>query len=191
LEVIREFKAELVPRPRGAALSVSLPSDRPLDIEIGCGAGWHPITYARQNPARTLVAIEHTVERLARHEPLPNLIAVHADAVSWITHHVSSRSVDRYLILYPNPRSNWTGAPFTSRLIETLKPGGRIQLATNLPELAARARRELSSGFGLELEIETAIGADSPGYPRTHFEKKYLLRGERCLELVFAKPARS
>ena len=85
-----------------------MPAGMRLDVEVGCGVGYHPIRYARANPDRFLIAIEHThtrfekfERRLAHHEKLQNLLAVHADAVEWITHSLPEESVDRYYFLIP------------------------------------------------------------------------------------------
>ncbi len=38
----------------------------PLDIEIGCGVGMHPLLYASAHPERFLIAIEKTREKFGK-----------------------------------------------------------------------------------------------------------------------------
>lgn len=176
-----------------------IPSGNPLDLEIGCGVGWHPIQYASEHPERFLIAIEHTrtrfnsfERRLHTHKDLSNLLAVHSNAIPWITCAIQAASVSRIFLLHPNPypkksdqNKRWHAMPFADRLIGVLKPGGEIYLATNERFYFEEARDFWISNWGLELiEEKTFTIATVPGgKPRTHFEKKYLNRGERCYEL--------
>lgn len=173
----------------------------PLDLEIGCGVGWHPITYATSHPERRLIAIEHTrakfesfATRLRRHEPILNLLPIHADAIRWVTHAVAPSSLSRCLFLYPNPEpkapnKRWFRSSFMQRLIETLKPGGEILLATNEEWYFDEALTYSKQFWGLEIVETRSFKQDNAPSetPRTHFEKKYLLRGETCFDLRVRK----
>lgn len=198
---MRSFRAEFVQKPWNWR-PFDLPA-APLDLEIGCGVGFHPIRYARRNPDRFVVAIEHTraryesfARRVANHPAMPNLLPVHADAVAWVTHSLPARSVERLFLLYPNPypkaadrNKRWHAMPFMGRLIEALKPGGTIELATNVESYFTEARDYLTESWGLALVHSHAFDRDTApeGAPRTHFEKKYLERGERCYNLLVMK----
>lgn len=169
----------------------------PLDVEIGCGVGFHPLQYARNHPERQLVAIERTKEkyekflgRIEHHPKLPNLIPIHGDAIAWIVHGIARESVDQYFILYPNPypkesqrNLRFHEMPFFSFLLTTMKPGGKIVVATNKEFYAKDARDRMVGHWGLSLLEDRVIGKNE--IPRTHFEKKYLVRGEVCWNLVF------
>lgn len=200
---MRKFQPSRIPFPRGVEpFDVrAVPNGMPLDIEVGCGVGLHPIRYATENPDRYLVAIEHTrikfekfAGRLAHHAPFQNLLAVHADAVEWITHFVPDASVSRYLFLYPNPwprpgdeRRRWYAMPFMEKVIETMKPGATLELATNEPFYAEGARRFMTEEWGLKLVSDTELRSEElkEYRPRTHFERKYLARGQVCFNLIF------
>lgn len=202
----RSFDPMKTPKPAFAAgLDRSLLSQYPrLEIEIGCGVGLHPIKRAALSSRSLYVAIEHTherygkfvrrVENLRSKEPgaLPNLEMRQANAVSWISHYIQPGMVDQYWIMYPNPypkkkhqNMRWHAMPFTSHLVATLKPGGLITLVTNMKYYADEACAFFTEQFGLKLvdHKELKLGFE----PRTHFEKKYLERGELCFELVFEK----
>lgn len=193
--MIRAFNKTEIPKP---IWDKELPSNfQNLDIEIGCGVGFHPIFYARNNPDRLLVAIEKTSEKFAKferryvnhHSPF-NLVPVHANAVAWITHYVKPLSVDKYFILYPNPypkdpQKRFFVMPFMTHLLETLKVGGHITLATNELFYAEEARKFASEYWKLEILEDSIVPISQQ--PRTHFEKKYLERGDICYNLIFAK----
>jgi tRNA G46 methylase TrmB len=204
LSAIRVFDSTSVPLPKGQApfqLPSSFSPQTPIDLEIGCGVGWHPIQYARQNPSRYVIAIEHTrakferfASRLANNAELPNLRPVHADAVSWVTHCLPPQSISRCFLLYPNPEPKavsrrWLRMPFMQRLLETLAPTGQLTLATNERAYFDEALHYAAEYWKLEVEATRTISATNvpAGFPRTHFEKKYLLRGETCYELVVRK----
>lgn len=192
---VRPFDKDAVPKlyPLAESESQFLKQANVLDIEIGCGVGWHPISYAQLHPNRCLVAIEHTAEkfskfesRFKRHE-LPNLLPIHANAISWITTHISQLSVDRFLLLYPNPNPKdrarrWFCMPFMHHLLGRLKVGGEIIIASNEDFYIREVEEYATKVWSLLLKEKKNISIG-----RTHFEKKYLERGETCVELTFIK----
>jgi tRNA G46 methylase TrmB len=97
-------------------------------------------------------------------------------------------------LLYPNPNPlarsanrRWHQMPFFAKLAAVLKPGGTLTLATNIEAYAAEAEQFIQTIWGLRLIQRQAIRAGEI-IPRTHFEKKYLARGETCWNLIFQKP---
>ena len=205
---VRSFKPDAVTKPsslEGFVFPPTIIDGQPLDLEIGCGVGWHPIRYATENPNRRLIAIEHTRAkfesfsgRVAHHPELTNLLPIHADAIRWVTHALNESSIDRILLLYPNPEpkaenKRWLRSPFFERLLWTLKPQGEVILATNIAGYITEAC-DFATGFW-QMKIKTKrvftqgdIGSpEFSGIPRTHFEKKYLARGESCYDATFVK----
>jgi tRNA (guanine-N7-)-methyltransferase len=195
---MRSFSPEKVPLPpdfRPLPLDLGLP----LDVEIGCGAGLHPLRYARANPGRQLLAIERTRAkfekfqgRVANHEPLPNLIPVHGDAIAWITHGLKPDSVSRYFILYPNPypkesqrNLRFHNMPFFAWLKETMRKEGELVLASNREFYLREAEDRICRHWGLALLEKQLLPREFAH--RTHFEGKYLKRGEPCWNLVFRR----
>jgi tRNA (guanine-N7-)-methyltransferase len=196
---MRVFSPDKVPIPKDF-MPFRLDPNAPLDVEIGCGVGFHPLRYARLHPERQLIAFERTSEkfakfqgRLARHEPLPNLLAIHGDAIAWIAHGLKAEQVDRYFLLYPNPypkesqrNLRFHEMPFFSHLLHTMKPSATLTLATNERFYAESAREALVGRWGMKLLEEAILGGKAE--PRTHFEKKYLARGDLCWNFEFKKP---
>lgn len=194
----RIFERAKVPVPPDFR-KLPLDFNRPVDVEIGCGVGFHPLKYARQNPDRQVVAFERTSAKFAKfhgrlqnHEHVKNIVAVHGDAIPWITHGFAPESVDRYLMLYPNPypkesqkNQRFHAMPFFSFLRDTLKRGGSITIATNQEFYMREACQAMREVWGLKLVELREIALDS--MPRTHFEKKYLERGDQCWNMVWNK----
>ena len=128
----------------------------PLFLEIGCGVGFHPLKFSKQNPKHQMIAIEQTTNKFSKfykrylnHQCPENLYPFHDNAVHLIT--------------------------------------GIIEFATNESFYAEECYEWMTNVWELEaLEYKT-IPHNFP--PRTHFEKKYLERGQKCFNLTFKKPS--
>jgi len=197
---MRSFKAGQIPAPRLTADLGPALNHSHVDVEIGAGAGLHAIRYAQQNPQRHLIAIERTqtrfhqlARRRAEHPELTNLFPVHADALSVFVHCLPDQSVERIFLLYPNPypkekqaNLRWHNMPFMNFLKTKLKVGGSLILATNIEDYADEAECKMIAEWRFQLrEKQILNGARDP---RTHFEKKYLERGQSCWNFVFVNP---
>lgn len=171
-----------------------------LDLEIGCGVGLHPVQYSLKNPERFLIAAEHTLEKFQKferryraHPDLKNLLPLHANAISVAHHLLTDQTLDRCFLLYPNPNpkklnQRWHAMPFMQRLINLLKPQGELIMATNESFYAQEAMLWMQDYWGLEAEMTPMTQSSHPAHEgRTHFERKYLLRGEICYHLSFKK----
>ncbi|MBX7232441.1 MAG: hypothetical protein K1X29_10185 [Bdellovibrionales bacterium] len=168
-------------------------------LEIGAGAGVHAIKYCQEHADQFLIALERTrkFEQLQRRlhlekTPLPNLCAIRADAVPWVSTHVKENYLHKIFILYPNPypkmkqrNLRWHQMPFMGFLISRLKLTGQLVLATNLLWYADEAEEYLTKVWGLKLLNRTVL--KDPVKARTHFEKKYLERQETCVNLIFQR----
>lgn len=199
---MRAFNSEKLPRPRLSEteldqLTQFLSEKQPLDLEIGAGVGFQAIQYSKNNPQRNLLSIERTLEkyqkflrRYQNHNCPENLLPVHADAISLIHYYLPPKKIEKVFFYYPNPESKnptqrWINMPFLGRLIELLPPEATIQFVTN--ELFYF--EELKNNhpiWPLKLihERKFTHQDQAPNF-RTHFERKYLERGETCYELVF------
>ncbi|MCB0377939.1 MAG: hypothetical protein KDD33_05545 [Bdellovibrionales bacterium] len=179
--------------------------EAPLVVEVGCGAGLHPIFWAKQNPYGRMIAIERTKEkfsafknRVTQHQrgaaELTNLFPVNADARDWLPVHISKETIDKYFFLYPNPypkksQSNkrFHRSPFMHWIVESLKPEGEIEMASNLPWYINEAAQYMTQLWPLQIIDRRPIPLGFKA--RTHFEKKYLLRREPCENIRFKKIA--
>lgn len=188
---IRQFQAQRMHAPR----DFQSISSEPVCVEIGAGKGKHVLLFTQTNPDSKLIAIERTREKFLamqkQHalEGQPNLQTVHADALPWIVHALYPAQVEQFFILYPNPEPHnpaqrWLNMPFFEFLLSRLKNGGTITLASNIPEYIEEAEQQVQNLWKLPF-VKEVIGQDSA---RTHFEIKYLERGELCQQLIISKP---
>ncbi|WP_326518958.1 DUF938 domain-containing protein [Acinetobacter sp. CAAS 2-6] len=188
---IRQFQAQRMQAPR----DFQAISSQPICLEIGAGKGKHALQFTAQHPQQHLVAIERTREKFEamqkqhQQEGQKNLQPVHADALPWVVHALYPQQVEQCFILYPNPEPHnpaqrWLNMPFFEFLLSRLQPKGQITLASNIPDYIAEAEQQLQQVWQLPY-IKEVIPATSA---RTHFEIKYLERGELCQQLVISKP---
>lgn len=188
---IRQFQAQRMQAPR----DFQAISSQPICLEIGAGKGKHALQFTAQHPQQHLVAIERTREKFEamqkqhQQEGQENLQPVHADALPWVVHALYPQQVEQCFILYPNPEPHnpaqrWLNMPFFEFLLSRLQPKGQITLASNISDYIAEAEQQLQQVWQLPY-IKEVIPATSA---RTHFEIKYLERGELCQQLVISKP---
>lgn len=166
-----------------------------IDIEIGAGQGLHAINYCAKNPNRQLIAIEHTKNKFEKlnnrrqqHPNLKNLLTLHANAISIISHYVVDGCIDHVFILYPNPypknkqaNLRWHNMPFMGLLKNKLKKNATLTMSTNIESYASEASKVMVSEWGFTIKQFRIYN----GLARTHFEKKYLALGHKCWNLVF------
>ena len=188
---IRQFQAQRMQAPRGFT---AIPNTA-ICVEIGAGKGKHALLFTEQQPHITLYAIERTTEKYLamqkQHqlEPRPFLHPIHADAIPWMVHALFPEQVEQFFILYPNPEPHnpaqrWLNMPFFEFLLSRLKTNGTVTLASNIPEYIEEAEQQLLNVWKLAYEKQMIAQASA----RTHFEIKYLERGELCQQLIIYKP---
>lgn len=203
---VREFFPQSTPKPplshweseRRQAFLNDL--HRPLALEIGCGVGFHPLKHSLSHPEINLIAIEQTTEkfqkfyrRFLNHGKPENLLPLHADAKLWTAHYLPRRSLSECFLLYPNPHPKnqqahlrWIRSPYMGYLFQLLKPGAKLTMATN--ELFYYEEYcEHFTHWGFQL-VSRAFYEQGDITPRTHFEKKYLARGQKVYEVILMKP---
>lgn len=151
--------------------------------------------------------------RLSHHPNIRNLLPAHADAAQLLPHLLFSnrfsdiKLVDGYFILYPNPypkasqkNLRFAHHALTDLISRSLKPKGHVIFATNIKDYCKELVDELPKKFGLDLNEHRLVSEivseqskqkKAPNsdlhFPRTHFERKYLLRNEVCHNLVFSR----
>lgn len=192
----REFKSEMIPSPRDLNFDRDVLNNYPLDLEIGAGVGLHPIQYTQNEPERHLIALERTKEKFGKFQSryknhdLSNLTIIHDDIIPWLNHYGRKELFDRIFILYPNPEARnkaqrWVYMPFMRVLLTNLKNTGTLELRTNLRDYYDEAKRFFVEDWGLRIVQDEEFF--KPKNETTHFEKKYLERGESCFQLILKK----
>lgn len=173
-------------------------SNLPLTVEVGCGVGLHPILWSKENSEGRLLAFERTQEkykkaigRYINNGSPQHVHIVHGDAAVLLPHLITGSCVSQYIFLYPNPypKSKHTNlrlgqSPFLHFIHDSLILGGTLLCATNIAQYANEMKASLPT-LGFNLVSENVISPNER--PRSHFEKKYLARGETCVNLIFIK----
>ena len=192
----RAFQPQKLSAPRDFMTpEVLMNRQLPLVLEIGAGKGKHALSFALQYPDKHLIAIERTrnkfdaFAKLVGQQKSSNLSAIHADAIAWIVHAVAPNSIERIFILYPNPEQHnpnqqWLNMPFFEFLLSRLQVDGEVVLATNIEAYMDNAEQQANEVWCLP-NTHHKVASDSQ---RTHFEVKYLARGETCWQLNMRKP---
>lgn len=168
----------------------------PIYLEIGAGKGKHAIDFAKKHPNTPLYAIERTAHKFAcfakaqQSQALPNLHAIHADALAWSVFALYPKQVLTCFILYPNPEQHnknqrWHHMPFFEFLLSRMADTGQIVLASNITAYITEAKQSLQEVWHLPFVCRRI----QKNADRTHFERKYLQRGDACYELIITKPA--
>lgn len=188
----RRFDTTAIRPPKNfAALDNQIIRHAHLVLEIGAGRGKHAHTYAKMHPDHHLIAIERTTTKaqdLLAHN-FANLTTLHADAIFWSVYALPPACLSAVYILYPNPEpantnQRFVNMPYFEFLLSRLKAGGQLILASNIGDYVDEACQKLTEVWRLPF-VKRVI---EPTSARTHFEIKYLARGEICQELTIAKP---
>lgn len=195
---IRLFKPDALRPPRDFVLpAVSWTTEKHI-LEIGAGAGRHALQLAQAYPDTHIWAVERTRNKFeafakaAYQNASPYLHPIHADVIPWCVFAVPPAVLDQVFILYPNPEPHnpaqrWLNMPFFAFLLSRMKPEATLTLASNLPSYLVEAMQQADTVWHLPVQWQ-AIPEQARQLPRTHFEAKYLVRGEPCAQLQIIKP---
>ena len=171
----------------------------PKILEIGFGMGDSTATIAQTHPEIDYLALEvHTpgvgnLLKLIETEQLANIRIMQHDAVEVLRDMIADNTLDGVHIFFPDPwhkarhnKRRLIQAPFIAQLVQKLKPGGYIHVATDWQDYAEQVLRVLS-GEPM-LENTAADYAPRPDYrPLTKFEQRGIRLGHGVWDLVFKR----
>jgi len=122
-------------------------NDRPLTLELACGKGEYTLGLARMHPDRNFMGVDLKGNRIwagakkALLEGLSN-VAFLRILIDGIEHFFAPREVSEIWITFPDPqlrlgkaKKRLTHPRFLRRYQNILKPGGKIHLKTDSPNL--------------------------------------------------------
>ena len=171
----------------------------PKILEIGFGMGDSTATIALAHPENDYLALEvHTpgvgnLLKLIDANQLSNIRIIRHDAVEVLRDMIAAKTLDGVHIFFPDPwhkarhnKRRLIQAPFISQLVQKLKPGGYIHVATDWQDYAEQVLAVLSA----EPLLENTAGnfAARPDYrPLTKFEQRGLNLGHGVWDLVFRR----
>ncbi len=167
----------------------------PVEIELGPGTGTFLLAAAARAPHTNFFAIEHSRSRAAHlgaalaARGLDNARVLAADATCVVRTLLPPEAVAAYHIYFPDPwwkrrhqrRRLFTPA-FAAALQQTLVPGGRIHIATDVADVMTLALATLARCPQLRRD-----NAMPPPRDLTAFERKGLVRGATIHEATFVK----
>ncbi|HAF45404.1 MAG TPA: tRNA (guanosine(46)-N7)-methyltransferase TrmB [Gallionellaceae bacterium] len=171
----------------------------PKVLEIGFGMGDSTATIAAAHPEIDYLALEvHTpgvgnLLKLIDSEHLNNIRIMQHDAVEVLRDMIADGTLDGVHIFFPDPwhkarhnKRRLIQSPFIAQLVQKLKPGGYIHVATDWQDYAEQVLRVLSEEP--QLENTAADYAPRPDYrPLTKFEQRGLRLGHGVWDLVFRR----
>ena len=190
-------------KPRQAALfdtlmpQVALPDPKagPIDplalmpeateawLEIGFGGGEHLAGQAARHPQALMIGCEpflNGVASLLRHIEEGELknVRVHADDARAVVDALPDASLDRVMILFPDPwhkarhnKRRLVQDDFTAELARILKPGGRLRFVTDWKDYADWALERFERNPDLDWTAERAD--DWRTAPADHIVTRY------------------
>ena len=166
----------------------------PAILEIGFGRGEALLGMARLRPEADFLGIEvhrpgiaAALQALAA-ALLPNVRIMRGDALELLSRQLAPATLDEVCIFFPDP---WPRAgdharrivrPWLRELLQrTLRPGGVLRVATDVPEYAAHTHA-LMTVDGWE---PTCLPGGSVQRPSTVYERKGLEAGRPVVDLCF------
>jgi tRNA (guanine-N7-)-methyltransferase len=171
----------------------------PKILEIGFGMGVTTAEIALAHPENDYLALEvHTpgvgnLLKLIEAQQITNIRIIRHDAVEVLRDMIGDGALDGVHIFFPDPwhkarhnKRRLIQAPFVARLVQKLKPGGYIHVATDWEDYARQVLEVLSAQPLLQ---NTAAGyAPRPSYrPLTKFEQRGIRLGHGVWDLIFAR----
>lgn len=176
-------------------------NENPITLELACGKGEYAIGLARLHPLRNFIGVDIKGNRLwvgaktVQEEGLIN-VAFLRTQIDRIAEYFSPGEVEEIWITFPDPQLRWSKLkkrlthPKFLRLYEKfLRPGGKIHLKTDSPDLY-QFTKEVTALYQLPLLADTAdLYAEPEVDPersiRTHYESLDIAGSNRIHYLCF------
>ncbi|MEO6975062.1 MAG: tRNA (guanosine(46)-N7)-methyltransferase TrmB [Gallionella sp.] len=168
-------------------------------LEIGFGMGDSTATIALAHPENDYLALEvHTpgvgnLLKLIDAQQIANIRIIQHDAVEVLRDMIAANTLDGVHIFFPDPwhkarhnKRRLIQAPFIAQLVQKIRPGGYIHVATDWQDYAEQVLAVLAAE---PLLGNTAADyAPRPDYrPLTKFEQRGILLGHGVWDMVFLR----
>ena len=163
-------------------------TNKPLEVDLGCGDGGFVIAMAQHHQDRNFLAVERLLGRVKKvcregHKfGLENLRALRLESAYTIGWLLPDASVSRLHLLCPDPwpkkkhhrRRLFNDPEFQKGLLRVLESDGEFLLKSDHEEYFEEAVEVVSRFPGLE---RLSWEEDAFYYPQTDFEKQWLAEG--------------
>ena len=181
-------------------LNSLFPQLAPVSLEIGFGMGSSLLTMAHQEPDKNFLGIEvhrpgigkvlHEIESLG----LKNLKLICHDATEVIEQNILDNSLERILILFPDPwpkkrhnKRRLVQTEFVEKLTSKLQPEGLLHLATDWQPYAEQMLEVLEASANLINHNGAGCYWQNPERPPTKFEARGKRLGHGVWDLLYRK----
>lgn len=167
----------------------------PKALEIGSGLGDATLELATANPDRDYIAADVHTKGIARtllqieHRNLTNVRVLHGDALAFLER-LPDACLAEIFVWFPDPwpkarhqKRRLVRREFAQAAARTLRPGGTLHLATDIPEYAEHMRAVLTTPFRLVHD-----GTRAPSRPRTKYEAAGERQGRHATDLLYVRP---
>ncbi len=160
--------------------------DRPLELEIGFGAGEHLAAQAAMRPAHGFIGCEPFLNGVVgalmhvRDDALDNVRLHMGDALNVLAR-LPDASLDRVYLLHPDPwpkarhakRRMMNPGPL-DRIAAKLKPGGEFRFGTDHPVYVRWAMMQMDRrrDFAWQVEMPSDFLVRPEDWPETRYERK-------------------
>jgi tRNA (guanine-N7-)-methyltransferase len=176
------------------ALADVFGADGPFVLDIGFGAGEGLLAMTRNRPAECVIGVEvHTtglaavVEAIEADPSLTNVRVVDGDALDFLPR-LRQASLDELRIWFPDPwpkqrqrHRRLVRSDVVAELVDRLRPGGRLHLATDDADYSLQMQRVCDSCDSLSGGV-----VDRPAWrPLTRYESRGLAAGRTPVDLVY------
>ena len=178
-----------------------LGAGRPLELELGFGRGHFALDHAAGHPELDLVAIElrrsdcdSLRERVAK-RGLKNLLVLQGDARLLVPACFGRGALAAVHVHFPDPwwkKRHWkrrlVDADLSRALWEPLRPGGELDLRTDVPAYAQEALGIFEEAGWTNLDGAGALSTVTPEVLSSR-ERRYDRDGQPVFRMRFARPA--
>ena len=177
---------------------------QPITLELACGKGEYAIGLARLHPERNFIGIDLKGNRLwvgakiAQRDELNN-VAFLRTQIDRIAEYFQPGEVEEIWITFPDPQLRWsklkkrlTHPKFLRLYQQILKPGGKIHLKTDSPDLYDFTKQVIEL-YHLTVLADTADLYQDPNLPaelqiKTHYESLDIAGSNRIHHLGLTLP---
>ena len=181
----------------GALLDLASVVDPADDVvlDIGFGGGESVIALAIERPHQSLIGVEVHTPGLARvladveTQALGNVRVVEGDAVRFLDR-VPLGSLAGVRVWFPDPwpkvrqrDKRLVQLPIVSRLVDRLRPGGELHLATDVADYAT----QMASVCAAEPRLSGGVIERPSWRPLTRFEQRGIDEGRTAVDLVYRR----
>ena len=175
--------------------------DAPRTLEIGFGNGASLATMAAQQPQHDFIGIEvhrpgvgHLLQLIEEYG-LTNVRAMREDAVQILKHCIADDSLDRVLLLFPDPwhkkrhhKRRIVQPEFVALLATKLRRGGHLHMATDWEDYAEHMVSVMSGSTAFRNCAKSGAFVARPDYrPVTKFEQRGQRLGHGVWDLLYER----